>query len=337
MAYHNVYGIDLGTSAVKIYSHKKKRTITEKNMIALKDGRQVLAVGNDAYDMFEKAPENIAVDRPVRHGRIADVAEVEFYLRTMLTRLDRNPGFRPILLFSAPSNMSEIEKMAYYEISHSGYLRNPTVYLADRAICDAVALGIPLSRTKGTMIINIGGENTEVSVIAGEQVIISRDIPLGGHALNQAIVDAILKNQNLMIGLKTARRLKTVLASLGETIGEERKVIGIDTLTGIPREGMVSSDLVSFAVEGKMCQLADEIRSFVERIPPQIRMYVLEEGIYLTGGSARIPNIDRYLRRSISCQINLSSFYEMCTVRGLEEMIQSNLLKKWAYTIRKKK
>ncbi|MEE1108686.1 MAG: rod shape-determining protein, partial [Lachnospiraceae bacterium] len=100
MAYHNVYGIDLGTSAVKIYSHKKKRTITEKNMIALKDGRQVLAVGNDAYDMFEKAPENIAVDRPVRHGRIADVAEVEFYLRTMLTRLDRNPGFRPILLFS---------------------------------------------------------------------------------------------------------------------------------------------------------------------------------------------------------------------------------------------
>ena len=157
MAYHNVYGIDLGTSAVKIYSHKKKRTITEKNMIALKDGRQVLAVGNDAYDMFEKAPENIAVDRPVRHGRIADVAEVEFYLRTMLTRLDRNPGFRPILLFSAPSNMSEIEKMAYYEISHSGYLRNPTVYLADRAICDAVALGIPLSRTKGTMIINIGG------------------------------------------------------------------------------------------------------------------------------------------------------------------------------------
>jgi rod shape-determining protein MreB len=88
---------------------------------------------------------------------------------------------------------------------------------------------------------------------------------------------------------------------------------------------------------GEMCQLADEIRSFVERIPPQIRMYVLEEGIYLTGGSARIPNIDRYLRRSISCQINLSSFYEMCTVRGLEEMIQSNLLKKWAYTIRKKK
>lgn len=86
-----------------------------------------------------------------------------------------------------------------------------------------------------------------------------------------------------------------------------------------------------------MCQLADEIRSFVERIPPQIRMYVLEEGIYLTGGSARIPNIDRYLRRSIGCQINLSSFYEMCTVRGLEEMIQSNLLKKWAYTIRKKK
>lgn len=337
MAYHNIYGIDLGTSAVKIYSQKKKRTITEKNMIAVKDGRQVLAVGNDAYEMFEKAPASIAVDRPVRHGRIADVAEVEFYLRTMLTRLDRSTGFRPVLLFSAPSNMSEIEKMAYYEISHSGYLKNPAVYLAERAVCDAVALGIPLSRTKGTMIINIGGENTEVSVIAGEQVIISKDIPVGGHALNEAIVEAILKNHNLRIGLKTARRLKTVLASLGETIGENRGIVGIDTVTGIPREAHVSSDLISFAVEGKMCQLADEIRSFVERIPPQIRSCVTEEGIYLTGGSARIPNIDRYLRRSIGCQINLSSYYEMCTIRGLEEMIQSSLFKKWAYTIRKKK
>ncbi len=337
MAYHNVYGIDLGTSAVKIYSQKKKRTITAKNMIAVKDGRQVLAVGNDAYEMFEKAPANIAVDRPVHHGRIADVAEVEFYLRTMLTRLDRNPGFRPVLLFSAPSNMSELEKMAYYEISHSGYLKNPAVYLADRAVCDAVALGIPLSRTKGTMIINIGGENTEISVITNEQVIISKDIPLGGHALNEAIVEAILKNQNLMVGLKTARRLKTVLASLGETIGEDRRVVGIDTLTGIPHEALVSSDLVSYAVEGKMCQLAAEIRSFVERIPPQIQSYVIEEGIYLTGGTARIPNIDRYLRRSIGCQINLSSYYEMCTVRGLEELIQSSLFKKWANTIRKKK
>ena len=44
----------------------------EKNMIASK-GRRIIAVGNEAYDMFEKAPANIVVNSPMAFGMIANL------------------------------------------------------------------------------------------------------------------------------------------------------------------------------------------------------------------------------------------------------------------------
>lgn len=337
MIIHNAFGVDLGTSAVKVYCHHTGQTIAEKNMIAIRNGRQVLAVGDDAFEMYEKAPENIQVSRPVMNGRIADVAQVEYVLHTMIGRADRNAGYAPMIVFSAPVNMSEIEKRAYYSISHAGYFRNPKVYLVDRPICDAIALGIDVSKTRGSMIVNVGGQNTDISVIANEQVIISTDISIGGQLLNEAICNEIRRQENLIVGRRTARRLKAVLSTLGEDIRETRTVTGMNTLSGLPRQSVISSELVSFAVEGQIAQLASEIRTFLERTPPQIRDSVAEEGIYLTGGTTRIPSIDRYLRRVIGCPVNLSDYYEMCTIQGLAALIKNKELQKWAYTIGNRK
>ncbi len=332
----NVFGVDLGTSAIKIYSLRKNRLMIEHNMIAVMNGTQVIAVGSDAFEMYEKNPPGISVDRPMVNGRIADVAEVEMMMRVLIARTDRHAGANPVIYFSAPLNMSELEKRAYYAISHTGSLRNPRVFLVDRPICDALSLGIPLSKTKGSMILNIGAQSTEVSVIAGEQVIVSDIIQLGGQQLNESICNEIRRSRNLLVGKRTARRLKSVLASFESRGSEERKITGVDTLSGLPREDVVTTDLISLAVEAELHKGAEEMRSFLERTPPQIAKCIIDEGIYLTGGTARIPGIDRYLSRVIGCRINLSSDYEFSTVKGLEELIRHKELKKWAYSIRNK-
>ena len=111
----------------------------------------------------------------------------------------------------------------------------------------------------------------------------------------------------------------------------------MDTLSGLPREASVTSGIVCRAVRGQMSQLAEEIRIFLERTPPQICDSVNRDGIYLSGGTARIPYVDRYLKKHIGCNVNLPNYYEMCTIRGLEEIIRHKALHKWAYTIGKKK
>ena len=100
MLFQHVYGIDLGAGTVKIYDWKKDAITKEKNMIAVRDRDTVFAVGNEAYEMFEKTPENIEVVTPMANGRISDVLLVEAILHTLLSRGSTTPGFPPChLLF----------------------------------------------------------------------------------------------------------------------------------------------------------------------------------------------------------------------------------------------
>ena len=333
----NVCGVDLGTSTVKLYSQRNSHILTEKTMVAIRNRTQVIADGNDAFEMYEKTPPDISVDRPVINGSIADVDEVEILLRILLHRADPNLGKAPAICFSAPVNMPELEKRAYYAIGHTRALGNTRVYLVDRPVCDAIALGIPLSRTKGTMIVNMGARNTDLSILANDQVIISRSIPIGGQNLNEAIQSEIRRKNNLLIGKRTARRLKAVLATFEGDLREARRVTGVHTLSGLPRESIVSSALVSDAVEREVGELAEQIRTFLERTPPQIGKCIMDEGVYLTGGTSRIPGIDQFLTSRLGCRVNLSPHYEMNTILGIRELITHRDLQKWAYSIRKKR
>ena len=161
MQIRNVYGIDLGTSTVKIYDLKKDTITKEKNMIAIRNREQVIAVGNYAYEMHERTPSNIEVITPMSNGRIANVLMVEAVLHTLLHRCMRHMGYRPELYFSVPCDMTEIERRSYYTIAHKGALKNCRMYLVDKPIADALALGIPINRTKGSMIVNIGAQSTD--------------------------------------------------------------------------------------------------------------------------------------------------------------------------------
>lgn len=332
----NIFGVDLGTSTVKIYSLRRNRLLVEKNMIAIRNGTQVIAVGDAAFEMYEKTPPNVAVDHPVSDGRIADTDEVEMLLRVLLTKTDSRNGLTPIVYFSVPYNMPAIERKAYRTvIDGAGRLRAPRAFLSEAPFCDAIALGIPISRTRGSMILNMGAESTTVSVIAGGQIIADSRIGCGGHQMNTAIIGAVRREMNLIIGQRTARRLKAVLATFRpEGRGEARRVVGVDTLSGLPREEVITQELICDTVETLVMEMADEIRLILERIPPQISKCIAEEGLYLTGGLTRIPDIGKYISHRTGCRVNVSDLHELSTISGLEEILKRRELEKLAVAIK---
>ena len=242
MLLHKTFGVDLGTSTVKIYSQDNDTIITEKNMIAIRNQNQILAVGNEAYKIFEKNPSNVSVISPMAYGKIADVNHTEMVLQALLEKINAGGLFNNNLYLAVPSDLSEIEQRAYYTIGNSN--RKNKIYMVNKTIADAVALGIPINNTKGSMIVNIGAQSTEISVIERGKIVLSKIIAMGGAQLNEAIVNEVRKNYNLHIGNRTARRLKFSLAYLKEDIKEARKIVGIDSLSGLPREGIIPSDMI---------------------------------------------------------------------------------------------
>ncbi|HBB60618.1 MAG: rod shape-determining protein [Lachnospiraceae bacterium] len=330
MRLENSYGIDLGTGMVKIYDQKADHITQESTMIALRNGNQVFAVGNDAFSMFEKAPADVRIIRPVSNGRINDILMTEAVLHTLLRRNTTYTGSRPTLYFSVPMDLTEIEKRAYASIAQRGRLRRSRIFLVEKPIADAIAVGVPLHHTKGTMIINLGAQSTELSVLADERVIINRLVPIGGMQFDQAVREGVLHKNNFLISSRTAQRLKFVLTDFRQEPSEGRKVYGLDRSSGLPRDGIVSAHTVTRMVRHECLLLADEIRKFIDRIPPQVQESIRRDGIILTGGSARIPGIDQYFRGQLEYPVRISQYYGMSTIQGIRILIRRPEMRHWA-------
>ena len=317
MLFEKTYGIDLGSSSVKVYSMIRNKSYIEKNMIAAK-GRKIIAVGNEAYEMFEKAPSDISVSSPMAFGMIANLELQEIVLYSMMKKIDKILGIGSVMYFAVPLDMTAIEKRAYYQVANGHWLRKNRVYMVEAPIADAIAMGVDLENNAGSMIVNIGAQSTNFSIITG-------------------VCSEVRKRYNLQIGTRTGKRLKLVMGRLADQHKQARKVVGIDSVSGLPREEVISAYVVNAGIMNCVNEIGAQMKVFLERIPPQISYHIAKEGIFLTGGSTRIPHIDTYLASYTGYSFNLSDLYETSAVKGLEKIIHDRELRKWAQPITQRK
>lgn len=336
MLFEKTYGIDLGSSSVKVYSLFKNKSYMEKNMIASR-GHKIIAVGNEAYEMFEKSPAEVAVCSPMSFGMIANLELQEIVLYSMIRRIDHILGVGSVMFFTVPLDMTAVEKRAYFNVANGYWLRKNRVYMVESPIADALAMGVDLDDPTGNMVVNMGAQSTEMSIITGGRIIISKKIPIGGRQMNESICTEIRKRYNLQMGTRTAKRLKMVMGRLSDQRKGVRKVVGIDCISGLPREEVISSYVVNDGIMNCVNEIASEMKTFLERIPPQISYHIAKQGIYITGGSTRLPYLDKYLASYTGFTFNMSDLYEKSAVSGLEKIIKNKELRKWAMPVKQRK
>lgn len=308
----------------------------EKNMIASR-GHKIIAVGNEAYEMFEKSPAEVAVCSPMSFGMIANLELQEIVLYSMIRRIDHILGVGSVMFFTVPLDMTAVEKRAYFNVANGYWLRKNRVYMVESPIADALAMGVDLDDPTGNMVVNMGAQSTEMSIITGGRIIISKKIPIGGRQMNESICTEIRKRYNLQLGTRTAKRLKMVMGRLSDQRKGVRKVVGIDCISGLPREEVISSYVVNDGIMNCVNEIASEMKTFLERIPPQISYHIAKQGIYITGGSTRLPYLDKYLASYTGFTFNMSDLYEKSAVFGLEKIIKNKELRKWAMPVKQRK
>ncbi len=333
----HVFGIDMGSGSVKIYNRNTDSITKEMNMIAVRNHDSVFAFGNDAYEMYEKTPENIEMITPMSEGRIHDVQMMEAVLHLLLRKNSRFVGYAPLLLFSVPLDMTELERRAYVSIARKGRFRRSRVMFVEKPFADALALGLPIRDAEGTMIVNIGAQCTEVSLLSEGRIILNRTIDIGGEKLHAAIISGVRRKNGLTVSQRTAHQLMTAIVNVMKDPGEGCKVAGIDTDSGLPRDGVISSYTVSSAVKEVVAEIAYEIRRVLDRLPPQIQAALQREEIWLTGGSARIPGLCECLRKMLGYPVEISEFYEFTTIEGLKQVADHQELRRYAFVPLKKR
>src|SRR5947199_5516 len=170
----------------------------------------------------------------------------------------------------------------------------------------AIGVGLPVETPTGNMVIDIGGGTTEIAVIALSGIVSDTSIRTGGDELDQAIVQFMRKNYNLLIGEPTAEQIKIQIGSAAP-IGEEREmeVKGRDLVSGIPKIVRVHSSEIREAVQEPIQQIVDAVRRALEITPPELASDIVDRGIVMTGGGALIRGLDVLLQQETGLPIHL--------------------------------
>jgi len=333
MLFRRICGIDLGTDTIKICDKHEKLIVCEKNMIAIRNKVNVIAIGKRAFEIYEKAPACVEVGSPMIHGAIADSKNLEIVLTGLLKRFSTFFCKHPDLLVTAPSEISEVEKRAFYELM-SRKIKAKRIHLVAKGIADAIGIGMPVMVSMGNMVVNIGAATTEISVISEGKVIIGRIIKTGGQALDGDIATMVRRQYNLNIGNKTAESLKNHLAYIQQGPERELKVFGIHTVSGIPHSVQIPSLPVSVSIIETIDIIVDTIKTTLERTPPQLIEDIRKNGIYLAGGVSILPNLADYIQKELGIQVYNVNTPAMNTLRGLTRIMNDKELRKLTYPLK---
>lgn len=332
MLFRKICGIDLGNDTIKITDKKKKKIICEKNMIAIRNKTEVLAVGNRAYEIYEKAPSCVEAGSPMRDGSIADGGNLGMILSGLLGKYSHIASRNPNILITAPMDLSEIEMRAFYKILAG--LKVKKIALVEKGIADAVGIGLPVLSQAGSMVVNIGGATTEISVISDGKIILGRQLRLGGHSLDEAVATMVRRQHSLNIGMKTAEMLRVELGYLQNGPQQMLRIYGIHTISGLPKCAAIPSCDVSKVLEDTVRTIGENISATLQRTPPQLLETIRKNGIYLSGGVSLTPNIAYVLQDIVSVPVYNIPDPVQNTVNGLAEIMNDKELRKLTFSLR---
>lgn len=328
----NTYGLDLGSYEIKVYDKKKENIWKEKNVIAIKDQRDIFAVGDTAYGMYQKAPANIEVIFPMKGGVISRFNNMQFLLQNLLKQ-GRQFARGSEYVIAVPTDVTEVEKKAFFDLVIHSTARAREVNIVERSIADAIGLNLNVQNTKGLFIANFGAETTELSILAEGGMILNRLIKLGGTAYDESIVDLVRHSHDFLIGRQTAETLRKRFGVFTGETDAALSVAGRDLITGVPMRKTISYSLVRAALRDPLLECVRAINSLLDRTPPEVRKGVSANGIFLTGGMAQMPGLETYIKKAVGIPVRTAAEPDICVVKGLEKIINSKELGKFAYSM----
>lgn len=312
-------GIDLGTKNTLVYTADKGIVINEPSVVAVNTRTdEILAVGDEARKMVGKTPSHIQAIRPLVDGVISDFEVTEKMLKYFIDKV-HSENFtlipRPRVVIGIPLDITEVEKKAVEDAAKSAGARQ--VFLIEESMAAAIGARLPVVEPTASMIVDIGGGTTEISVISLGGVVTWKSLRSAGNELDNNIIQYIREEFNILIGEQLAEKIKIKIGSateLKEPIKME--VRGRDLINGLPKAVTISDKQVREAIAKTVNQIIDNIKITLETTPPELVSDIYEHGIVLAGGGALLRGLDKEIAQATKIPVKIADDPLTCVVRG---------------------
>ncbi len=310
-------GIDLGTANSVVFVQGEGIVLMEPTVVAIDvNTYTVIAVGERAKKMIGKTPENIVAKRPLRDGVIADSRVTEALLRHFFDKaLGKSRFFKPDVVISVPAGITTVEQRAVLKAANAVGSRSIT--LLPEPLLAALGAGLPIDKSAGSMIVNMGGGTSEVAVMSLDGIVEYESLRVAGDAINESIISFMRKKKGVLIGEQTAENIKIKIGSAVEVKDpKEMEVRGRDVGAGMPKSMVIDSNDVAKAIEKPLRDIIKAIQTVLEKTPPELSADIIDRGMVMSGGTAKLRNLDKLFSKATGVPAHVADEPLYCVVRG---------------------
>jgi rod shape-determining protein MreB len=284
--------------------------------ISTKD-KKVLAIGIEAKGMIGKVPGDIEARRPIKQGVIASYKITEFFLHSLIDKaLGRFRFFKPEIMISVPSGITSVEQRAVIEAAVQAGAGK--VYLIPEPIAAAIGAKMPISSSEGNMIVNIGGGTCEIAVISLNGLVTFESRRIAGDSINDSLINYIRKKYSLLIGEQMAEKIKIEIGSatlIDKPI--EIEIRGRDNSTGMPTSINTNTNEIIDGIKPVLNQIILSIKNVLEVTPPELSSDILDRGMVISGGTAKLRNIDDLFTKAINVPAHIVEDPTNAVIKGI--------------------
>lgn len=318
-------GIDLGSSNTLVYVKKRGIIISEPTLVVVSgtNKRQVQSVGDEARRVLGRTNDTRTVIRPIRNGTIADFDMTALLLKYFIRKaIGVSNVVAPKVVISVPPGLDDVNRKAISEAVRMCGVKK--VYLVEKPFAAALGSGLPVYSPIGSMVVDIGGGTTDVAVISLGGLVVSQSIPVSGAKMDEAIINYIKREFNMLIGDRTAEDVKIDLAS-AIPVNENRsvRIHGRDLLSPQAMDIEYTARQAYMAVHEPCRAIVAAIRWVLERTPPELAADIMRTGIHLTGRVAQLYGLDQFIASELGIPVLIAREPGDCTALGLGYIVEN--------------
>lgn len=308
--------IDLGSSNTRIFLNGKGKELDQPSVITYNiDTNEIIAVGDEALQMYGRTPKSISAIYPLAYGVIAESYLVEDMVNIFLKQVSTSKVVMPRVVACIPGDITEVEKRAVVNAISSFGVRR--VYLIESAKAAAMGCEMPVMSPHGSMIADIGGGTADIAVISLGGISVSKSIKQAGNQMDEEIIKYIRRKYNLLIGKRMAEECKIQIGCVTKPESEKIfRVKGRDSLRGLPRYVDVTSSEIMEAIVETANVITKGIMDVLEQTPPELIGDIYTDGITLSGGLSQLDGFAELASQQTGLKVKIAEEPRDCVIKG---------------------
>jgi rod shape-determining protein MreB len=308
---------------VRVGAEKKRKKGDEEKA---KYRLNIVAVGEAARRMQDRADRSVIIESPVNGGKVTDMELAKRYFGDIFKKVAGSLAFSRNCLFCIPCSLSAAEVNDFKSVAYASGV--DSMEFVPNVIAGAIAMGADVLGSSAVMYVNIAESGTEIAVITYGGMLAGGSIEDGGALATKAVHDFIESKHRIVISRHMAERAKIECATLLLNNEVSFKVKGVDAETGTPKEVWFNGVDCYRAMFPIYSRIAKAILQVLHECNPDVINDLKAGAIYIGGGASSPSGLREFMTMNLDMNVVLNADSVNAVIMGAGRLLNDKVLLK---------